>query len=141
MVRLRRDMFGELLNEVSRVQEDMNRLFNGYTAPVAGPAVNLWQDEHAFYAELDLPGLDREKLEVTVTEGTTLTVKGERAAPQVQGASWLRQERPVGTFTRTFTLPTLVDADKVEATYEHGVLRLTLPKSEAAKPRKVQVKG
>ena len=56
-------------------------------------------------------------------------------------ARYLRQERPFGQFTRVIGLPALVDADKVEATYEFGVLRLTLPKSEAAKPRKITVKG
>ena len=64
-----------------------------------------------------------------------------RAAPEVPGAVWVRQERPVGRFTRQVTLPVLVDADKVEARYEHGVLKLTLPKSEAAKPRKITVKA
>ena len=80
-------------------------------------------------------------LDVTVTEGNQLTIQGERAAPDIQGAVWVRQERPAGRFTRAVTLPALVDADKVEAVYADGVLKLTLPKHEAAKPRKVQVRA
>lgn len=139
MVRFRRDPFAELCGEVNRVQKEFERLFQ--TPTNGSPSANLWQDEQAFHAELDLPGVDPAGLEVTVTEGTTLLVKGERPAPSVDGAAWLRQERPAGTFTRRFELPSLVDADKVEARYEHGVLRLTLPKSEAAKPRKITVQG
>lgn len=140
MVRLRRDVFGDLLNDVSWFQDEFQRAYQGLTQPAA-PAANLWQDENAFHAEFDLPGLDVSKLDVTVTDGTKLTVTGERPAAEVAGASWLRQERPAGTFTRGLTLPTLVDADKVEAKYEFGVLKLTLPKSEAAKPRKINVVG
>ena len=142
---MRRNPFNMLFNEVNSVQEEFARLFHrftpgtGHTAPAL--LLNLWEDEQALYAELDLPGIDPTKLEVTVTEGNQLSIQGERAAPNIQGAVWVRQERPTGQFVRGVTLPSLVDADKVEAKYEHGVLRLTLPKSEAAKPRKIEVKG
>ena len=138
MTRYYRDAFGDLFTEVNRIQEEFQRLFTG-PASFPGPAVNVWADANNFYAEADLPDLDLAKLDVSVTDGTQLTIKGERTAPQVDGAVWVRQERPAGTFERTFALPTLIDADKVEAKYEHGVLRLTLPKSEAAKPRKITV--
>ena len=101
----------------------------------------VWEDENAVYAEADLPGLDPSKIEVTVNEGNQLTVQGERPATEIPGAVWVRQERPFGKFVRAITLPSLVDADQVEATYENGVLRLTLPKHEAAKPRKIIVKS
>jgi len=76
-----------------------------------------------------------------VNEGNQLMVQGERPAPQITGAVWVRQERPFGKFVRAITLPSLVNPDRVEARYENGVLRLTLPKHEAAKPRKIVVKG
>jgi len=145
MNRLRRNPFGLLVNEVNAVQEEFARLF-GRVSPfatastaVAGPLLNVWEDDQALYVEADLPGIDPAKLDVTVTEGNQLTLQGERAAPEVKGAAWVRQERPSGSFTRVIGLPALVDADKVDARYEHGVLRLTLPKHEAAKPRKIQV--
>jgi len=137
----RRDPINELVGEFNRVQDELNRLFGGVrsAAGPAGPALNLWADEHNVYAEVDLPAFDPANLDVTVTEGNKLTIQGERPAPEVEGAVWVRQERPVGRFGRTVTLPVLVDADRVEAKYEDGVLKLTLPKSEAAKPRKITV--
>jgi HSP20 family protein len=139
MIRVNRDAFGDLVAEVNRVQEEFARLFNG--AAETGVAVNVWAEEDAFHLEADLPDLDPASLDVQLTEGTRLTVAGERKAPQVANSVWVRQERPSGPFSRTLVLPALVDADQVVAKYEYGVLRLTLPKSEAAKPRKITVNG
>jgi len=139
-----RNPFGALWNEVNAVQEEFSRLFGrgGQTVTAASvPLLNVWDDEHALYVEADLPGIDPMNLEITVTGGNQLTVQGERKAPEVKGSSWVRQERPAGRFARVVGLPALVDADKVEARYENGVLRLTLPKHEAAKPRKIEVKA
>ena len=138
MTAFRRDPLAQLLTEFDRVQRDFNGLF---VAPPAPPPANLWQDDHAVFVELDLPAVDPARLDVTVAEGTRLTVAGERPAADPAGAVWVRQERPTGKFSREFALPVLVDADKVEARYEHGVLKLTLPKSEAAKPRKITVQA
>lgn len=135
-----RDPFGELVHEFNRVQDEVNRLF-GYRLAGGGLPVNLWADDHNLFVEADLPAMDPAKLDVSVTEGNKLTISGERLAPTVEGAVWVRQERPVGKFSREVTLPVLVDADRVEASYEHGVLKLTLPKHEAAKPRKITVKA
>jgi HSP20 family protein len=135
-----------LFNEVNSMQEEFARLFGRVSPFVAGaaptassPPLNVWEDEHALYVEADLPGLDPAGLDVTVTEGNQLTIQGARPAPEITGATWVRQERPAGQFVREVVLPVLVDADKVEAKYENGVLRLTLPKHEAVKPRKIQV--
>lgn len=147
MNRVRRNPLGVVFSEVNAMQDEFARLFNrvapyaaSTAAGVAGPLLNVWEDENALYVEADLPGVDPAKLDVTVTEGNHLTIQGERPAPEVGGAVWVRQERPAGKFARAVGLPALVDADKVEAKYEHGVLRLTLPKHEAAKPRKIAVK-
>src|SRR5207248_6446314 len=106
-----------------------------------GPAVNVWADDYAVFVEADLPGIDPAKLDVAVTEGNLLTIQGERPEVDLPNAVWHRQERGHGTFVRELTLPTLVEADKVDARYENGVLRLTLPKAEAAKPRKIAVRA
>jgi HSP20 family protein len=134
---LRRDLWGEL----ARVQDDFQRLLNYRPTQANGLPVNLWADEQAVYAEVDLPDLDLANLEVTVNEGNELTIKGERKAPEKASAVWVRQERSYGQFSRTITLPVLIDADKVDAQYQDGVLKLTLPKHEAAKPRKITVKA
>jgi HSP20 family protein len=138
---------GTFLNEVNTVQEDLARLFNRVspfgttvTGPT-GPHLSVWEDEQAIFVEADLPGIDPEKIDVTVTEGNHLAIRGQRPAPEFAGATWVRQERPYGEFSREIGLPALVDNDKVIAKYEFGVLKLTLPKHEAVKPRKIFVKS
>jgi HSP20 family protein len=134
-------------NEVNRLQHEMGRLFghlgqqgNWPAAVPAYPAVNLWEDEQNVYAEAELPGINQDALQITVAQGDQLTIAGERQPLETQG-TWHRQERGYGRFSRTFQLPALVDADKVEAKLEHGVLLVTLAKSEAAKPRRIAVKS
>jgi HSP20 family protein len=135
-------MFGDM----TRFQDEFQRMFgrNVFGSPrfvPSGPPTNVWADEQAVYVEVDLPGIDVNKLDISVSEGNKLTMQAERPVVDVPNAVWHRQERGSGTFTRTLTLPTMVDADKVEAKYENGVLKLTLPRSEAAKPRKIPVKA
>lgn len=139
----RRHPIGSLLREFNQAQDEFARWFGRTVGTPTGgdPQLNVWADENAVHAEVDLPGVDPAKLEVTVTEGNQLTVQGERTPPSLPGVSWIRQERPFGKFVRVVSLPTLVNAETVEARYENGVLRLTLPKHEAAKPRKIVVKG
>jgi HSP20 family protein len=137
----RRHPFGVLIREFNQAQDDFTKWLGRTATGTAEPAMNVWEDANAVYAEFDLPGVDAAKLEVTVTEGNQLTVQGERVEPNLPGVTWLRQERPFGKFVRVINLPTLVNSEKVEAKYEAGVLRLTLPKHEAAKPRKISVTG
>lgn len=139
--------FPLMTSELSRFQREVDRMF----ASVAGasrrpglaytyPPVNLWEDEGHFRAEAELPGMPLDALEIFVSEGNQLTIQGERKPVDTHGA-WHRQERGFGKFSRTFTLPGEVDAEKVEAKLEQGVLRVTLPKSERARPRRIAVKG
>jgi HSP20 family protein len=143
----RRDLFNDVFQEMARFQDEFGRMFGrnvfgtGPRWASAGPAMNVWADDHAVYVQVDLPGVAADTLDVSVVEGNRLTIQGERPVVEVPNAVWHRQERGYGTFTRELTLPTLVDADKVEAKYEHGVLTLTLPKAEAAKPRKIAVQA
>ena len=138
MNRVHQGPFGTLLNEVDGLARMFNRVSPFIATPV-GPHLNVWEDEHALFVEAELPGIDPSKIDVTVTEGNKLTIRGERPAPEIAGATWVRQERPSGEFTREIGLPALVDSDKVEARYELGVLKLKLPKHEAVKPRKIRV--
>jgi HSP20 family protein len=143
MALMRLNGFNDLFREMNRFHEEFNRAYsrNGGGFAGVGPAVNVWADEQALFVEADLPGIDAAKLDVSVTEGNRLTIQGERPEVNLPNAVWHRQERGYGTFTRELTLPTLVDAEKVEASYEAGVLKLTLPKAEAAKPRKITVRS
>lgn len=144
MIYTRRDPWASLWKEFGQFQSEMNRLFgagNGRNFSPGSPLVNVWEDEENVYAETDLPGVSIDKLEIYVQEGDQLAIKGERTAPEVENAVWHRQERFWGNFTRSVTLPVVVDPDKVEATLENGVLRVVLPKSEAVKPRKIAIKA
>jgi len=138
--------FVDLWGEMGRVHDELNRLFGRFNGanrlqPPLGPAVNIWEDEQNVYAEANLPGLKLDQIEILVNEGNQLTIQGARAQPSPEGAVLHRQERGFGQFLRQLELPALVDADRVEAKYEQGVLRLTMPKSEAAKPRRIDVKA
>jgi len=133
-----------------RLRGEMGQLFDGifgegavdpfgWFGSRAFPTMNFWEDDHGFYAEAEVPGLKMENLEVTVV-GNELTLKGERKPLEQAGMVYHRRERSLGTFTRTLRLPAEIDASKVEAKLEHGVLTVTLPKAEQAKPRKVTVR-
>jgi len=126
----------------------MNRLFNrwvdvpdGVQGPATFPAVNMWEEEDQVFVEAELRGLDLKSLGLFVTGGDQLTLKGERKVPVAEKGVWHRQERVHGTFSRTLTLPYLVNPDKVEAKLENGVLLVRLAKHESAKPRKIAVKA
>jgi len=128
-----------------RIQDEMNRVFgrsqgNGERSGVH-PPLDLWQDDANLYVEAELPGMDLNDLEIYVTGGNQLSIKGERKPPLVERGHWHRQERGYGAFGRTVELPHDVDDDKVEAEFRNGVLTITLPKRAETKPRKIAVKS
>lgn len=139
---------GSVWDQLQQLQSEMNRLFDrwggdarrpGYTA--AYPAVNVWEEGDALNVEAELPGMDLKDLEIYVTGGNQLTIKGKREMKLPEKATWHRQERGHGTFARTLALPIEVDPDKVDARFDSGVLMIRLPKHEASKPRKINVKA
>jgi len=103
------------------------------------PALNVWTTDDAVYAEAELPGLSEADLEISVM-GNELTIKGQRPDIEQEGVKYHRHERGVGPFSRTVRLGVEIDADHVEATLRDGVLLLKLPKAEAVRPRKIEVK-
>lgn len=103
------------------------------------PSINAWEDEHAIFVEAELPGFSIENLNISIT-GNELTISGVRPEATPSGATFYRRERPSGTFSRTLRIATDVDASKVGASLTNGVLTVTLPKAEAVKPRKIEVK-
>jgi HSP20 family protein len=135
-------------NPFQQFQTEMNRLFDRWTdggSLFEGfgsfPPVNVWEENDHLFVESELPGMDLKGLEIFVTGGNQLTIKGERKPPQTEKGVWHRQERTYGSFKRTFTLPYPVDADKVDARLENGVLLIKLAKHESARPRKIAVKA
>jgi HSP20 family protein len=109
------------------------QLFSGWT-----PALDLYQNNDNIVAVVELPGLRKEDIEISLHDGT-LTIGGERKEETGNGDSATRTERFTGKFRRSVTLPTRVDANKVNASYKDGILTVTLPKAEEAKPKQIQV--
>ena len=146
-MRASRWQFGPVLNQLQQFQGEVNRLFDNWVGerggfgPAAFPPVNVWEEGDHVCVEAELPGLDPASLELTVTGGNELTLKGERKKQAPEKGVWHRQERLAGAFNRTLPLPFPVDPDKVEARLEHGVLRVRLAKHESARPRKINVKA
>ena len=116
--------------------------FNGNTATVASawlPVVDISEDKESLRIVAELPGLKPEDVKITL-ENNTLTIKGEKKqASEEKSEKVHRYERSYGSFVRSFSLPNTIDADRVQAGVEHGVLTITLPKAERAKPREIQV--
>jgi HSP20 family protein len=112
---------------------------NGHDEAVSSPPINVWEEAEAFHVEAELPGVPQDKVNVTVTDGTDLLLEGEH--PATSNAAFLRRERGVGRFRRLLRFPLPVEADKVEARLENGVLHLTLPKADRVRPRRIEVKS
>lgn len=136
-------------NQLQNLQSEMNRILEHvagdsgreYSFSSSYPAVNVWEDADTVFVEAELPGVDEKDLEVYVTSGNQLTIKGQRRPNVPERGVWHRQERACGDFSRSVALPFQVNNDKVEARIENGVLLLKLAKHETAKPRKIPVKG
>lgn len=134
--------------EFAAMQDRMNRLFGNIylrdeDTGIRGtwmPAVDIFEtDGHDLVLRAELPGMNREDIDVTV-ENSTLVLKGEKKFDQeVKEENYRRIERTYGTFHRSFTLPNTVDASKVSAEYKNGVLTVKLPFREEAKPRTITV--
>ena len=120
--------------ELSRLQTDLNRAF----ATANGPAFNVWTGQDGAVITAELPGFSADSFDVSVF-GKTITVKGERKPFELEGATAHRRERQTGTFVRAIELPFRIEADKVDAKFEHGVLRIALPRAEADKRRSIAI--
>ncbi len=142
-------LFSELLTmdpvqEINRIQQEMNRLFEDAwrtTSLSLYPAVNMWSNDEAVMVTAELPGYRPEDIHLAVV-GNELTLRGHRPKYELrEGEHLLRQERPYGQFERVITLPHQVEAERVEAVFKNGVLNIILPRAEADKPRKIQIKS
>jgi HSP20 family protein len=146
MLALRRPL-GRTLQPFDRdLLEDMNRIVNEMRTWWEGegefttwsPPVNVYGVEDRIVVEAELPGLKKDEIEVSVHEHT-LTLSGEREDEKIKEQDYFRHERASGSFLRSITLPTTVDADKIDAKYENGVLMLSIPKVEEAKAKKIAI--
>src|SRR6266704_878195 len=132
---------------VSSLQDHVNRLFNDVferanqesSLTAWGPSVDIYETEHELVVKADLPEVDPKDLDIRV-ENNVLTIRGERKfEKKVNEDNYLRAERAYGSFSRSFSLANSVNAEAIKADYHNGVLPLTLPKREEAKPKQIKV--
>ncbi len=137
--------------ELNTSQRQMNRLFDNFFSltpwehidqPLKAwsPLVDIREDDDAYFVHAELPGIKKEDVKITMNNNT-LTLRGEKKHEfEKKDSNYHHFERSYGNFERTFTLPSTVKIDKIDATYTDGILTIVLPKTEDAKPREIQVK-
>jgi len=140
------DVFPSFFN----LREEINRMFDDFLGRRPArevehatwyPAVDISETENEIILRAEIPGVKKDDIHVSV-ENNTLTFSGEKKIEtEEKNREYHRAECCYGRFTRSFTLPATVDADKVKATYKEGVLTLALPKVEAAKPKRIAIEG
>ena len=135
--------------EFVTIQDRLNRLFResqgtegreeALTTSTFAPPVDVYEDEHNITLKIEVPGVDEKDIDVRI-ENNTLTVHGERKfEKEEKEENYRRIERQYGSFTRSFTLPSTVDPNNVQANYEKGVLKIKLAKKAEAKPKQIKV--
>lgn len=137
--------------EVTSLQEQVNQIFRNVFPEVdsleqsllasasIAPKADIYEEDDRIVLEMEAPGLKQEDINLTV-EGNTLTISGERKQNEERKKGrYQRVERYYGSFSRTFTLPATVDLNSIEASYEHGVLHISMTKKAEAKPRQIKV--
>lgn len=137
-----------LIREMDSLWRDIDEIFRGSgvgltseTPAWAGssyPRLAVREAEDKVIVEALIPGIDPKSLDISVLRNA-LSLAGERIFDQAESGTWHRRERPSGRFMRTLDLPAEIDADKVSADYRQGVLHITLPKAESAKPKRIEV--
>ena len=140
-------------NEMAALQDRFNSIFSDFARPLVAdspaesgstmgsfvPAVDVYEDAQALVLHLEVPGIKQDDLDIRV-ENQTLTIKGERKLENdAKQENFHRIERRFGSFTRTFTLPQTVDTDAISASYDAGVLTISLAKKPEAKPKQVKI--
>jgi HSP20 family protein len=135
----------EELERMRRQMDLMSTAFSrapfGEAAAGVFPLMNVTEDKDKYYVRAELPGMKASELDISVT-GNSISITGERRlVAEDEKAQYHRREREGGTFSRIFSLPVQIDTAKVEARCTDGVLTITLPKPEAAKPRRISVKS
>jgi HSP20 family protein len=136
--------------EVTRLRSEMDRLWDDYFGsgrrglqplkPEFAPAVDVKESAEAIVVKAEVPGMDAKEINIAVT-GDILTIKGEKKSEREEKEeNYHLLERSYGSFSRAIKLPAAVDLDKIEAKYDQGVLTVTCPKTEAVKPKAIEIK-
>lgn len=137
--------FSEPALAFDRLRQGMEWLLDSFGEPTPGftsrvfPSLNLTEDKDNYYLRAELPGVKPEELDISVVEDQ-VAIRGERKIPlEKKEFNYHRRERQEGAFRRSISLPMEIDANRVNAELKQGILKITLPKHERAKPRKIQI--
>lgn len=146
MTMIRWDPYREMLN----LRQTMDRMFEDtflwparsqYEMSGGNLPLDIYQTKNDVVVKAALPGLKPEEVDISLS-GETLTIKGEhREEKETKEADYIRREHRYGSFSRTVTIPVAIQSDKAQATFDNGILTLTLPKAEAVKPKQIKVKA
>jgi len=135
------------LKEVTNLRDDMDRFFDSFferypkerSEGFWAPTLDIEEDKDNFMVNVELPGMKKEDIKISLS-GETLTISGERRyESEEKGKTYFRLERAYGKFQRTLNLPAEVDANRTKASYQNGILTLTMPKSERAKAKEIAI--
>lgn len=140
---MNRSIASDIFDEMDHFFNDWNRLpstFKIYDERSFAPASEMSETEDQFIMSVDLPGMKKDDIKIEMVDNI-LTISGERKYESTENKKVQRYEKAYGFFKRSFTLPASVDSDKIEAKYEDGVLELHLPKTQAAKPRQIEIQS
>ena len=137
-----------VFDELESIQADMNRILAGDDAPrfarrarAAYPPLNVWSAAEGLTIDAEMPGVDPQDVEISVV-GDELSLRGKvNAQAPAAGETVLRRERPAGEFQRTLQLPFRANTAAVKATFKNGILRISIPRSEEEKPRKIAIEA
>lgn len=134
--------------DMKNIHVQLNRLFEPFARFVASdedlvggswnPPVDVAETQEKILVRAEVPGLKQEDIQIEFENGL-LTLKGDRRLEKNEGTTWHRVERTYGAFSRSFTLPRTVDAEKIAATYREGILEIEVPKREEAKPKQIRI--
>ena len=138
----------DFATEFTTMQREIDRMFDRFRGGTTEdgvtstwmPVVDIAERANDFHVKVELPGVKKEDVRITV-QNNTLTIRGEKKLEnEKNGENYHRVERSYGLFQRSFTLPTSVVSERIEASYDNGVLSITIPKAEEVKPREIEVK-
>jgi HSP20 family protein len=126
-----------------KMSEMAGELEKGFSFEYGGfaPRVDISEDDKSLYVHVELPGVNKDDVKLSINEDNILSIKGLKKGPEkLEDRTCIRTERAFGEFSRSFLLPDFINRDGIEAKYEHGVLNLTIQKKEPEKPKEVEIK-
>jgi len=134
----------DIWSEMERLRREMNGLFNDYghaTGAKTFPLVNVYDDKDTITVTAEMPGLTKEQVNITFSEGT-LTLSGKREVPvKLKEMGVLRKERAEGDFEKTLRIPTKINQDQIRASFKDGILTVSMAKADEAKPKTIAIEA